>query len=298
MNENNDNTELKLRDAPLKIIELQKKDESSELKLQDAPASALELKKDGEPSELKLGDTPQLSPAPQVKKEKSLPLLVVKKDTPSKETEDESSVVIEQEVSSPEPEQSKSWNAVKTIFQVIVMLASVAAIIIAGYFIYKNLSPDAPPAPPKKEDAKNAKSKQAPAKDQKKTDKAPAKAPAPKKEAAKVNRIDANIASKENIARNFTELKMSKEDAEKMADEIIAGRPYKSLDELKGKYKEDKNKASIIGKAFSNFNNKPKAPAAPKTDKNASPAPAKEPDPAKTPVEKKEEAAPAAPPQE
>ncbi|HCE42698.1 MAG TPA: hypothetical protein DET40_04045 [Lentisphaeria bacterium] len=271
MNENNDSTELKLRDAPPKPIGLKKMEEEPELKMKDSVP---------------------VRPEPLAKTEKSLPLLVVRKEAPT----------IEPEVPEEKPLEEERVNKL----QVLIALVAVAAIIVAGYFIFKNLSGDAPAKPAVAKaaakaaaPAQNAKTKTDASKNQKKTDKAPAqKAADPKKDAKKTIKIDANAASKEDIVKTFAELKVAQEDAFKMADEIIAGRPYKSFDDLKNKYKDDKNAAGIIGKAFNAFGNKPPKPAAPKTDKNAKPAAAKTPAPAKTgetEPAKKEEAAPQKP---
>ncbi|MFZ2655222.1 MAG: hypothetical protein WAX69_09890 [Victivallales bacterium] len=164
MNGNNDNNELKLRDAPLKPLE----QGPSELKLRDDSTPGLELKSKDEPSELKLVDKAQSSSTPARREEKALPPLAEKKDAsqfPHPETG-----------SSPDAsgnERKKRGSAISIIFQVIIMIVSVAAIIIACYFINKNLSADTPTAPSivKDDAAKSAKPKQEAVKDQKKTGK-------------------------------------------------------------------------------------------------------------------------------
>ena len=175
MNENNDNNELKLRDVSVKPLELQKNNEPSELKLRDAVARPPELKRKDDPSELKLVNGSQSSSTPIKKEEKVLPPLAAKRDAsqthPSEHGHDSSSE-IEGRTSGGGTE--KTGSVVSTIFQVIIMIASVVAIIIACYFIYKNLSPDTPSAPTtgnKKDAAESAKPKQESVTDQKKTGK-------------------------------------------------------------------------------------------------------------------------------
>ncbi|GEM_PF-3055132 len=288
MDDNNDSSELKLRDpAPSKPSESQ--DQTSELKLQMKPVPPpLELKKNVEPVTLKLEEIqqPNTDQAGQVKK-KELPLLVVKKDKSPEENEEKPSEIIEKDTEEPSAGTEERGSAVKTMLQVVVMLVSIAAIIIAGYFIYKQLSPEPPYQPPKKDAAKPAaKTKQDASKDPKKTDGKPAsgqKAPAPKKESVKITKVDANTADKGAILKNFADLKMSLDDATKMADEIIAGRPYKGTDDVKAKYKDDKAKLAIIDKAFNSFGTKPKAQKdQKKTDKPAAQPAAKPIEPAKS----------------
>ncbi len=111
MNNNGNNNELKLRDAPLSSGGQEKKSGGSELKLNDAPSA---------------------KPPP----------LVVEKTSPVPV----SSVVDDREISV--PETGKQGSVFLIIIQIIIMIVSVAAIIIAGYFIYKNLSPDTLPSSP------------------------------------------------------------------------------------------------------------------------------------------------------